>query len=55
MGHETCPQKELDEAVLLRSKSFFIKEPLNPIDTTHKREETNHMTYTQQKIIKIYI
>ena len=47
MEHEIFPRNELDEAVLLRSKSFFIMEPLSPIETTHKQEETNHMTYTQ--------
>ena len=47
MEHAIFPQNELDEAVLLRSKSFFIMEPLRPIETTHNREETNHMSYTQ--------
>ena len=47
MEHEIFPQNEINEAVFLKSKSFFIKELLNPIETTHKREETNHMTYTQ--------
>ena len=46
MEHEIFPQTEIYEAVFLRSKSFFIKEPLNPIETTHKQEETNYMTYT---------
>ena len=47
MEHEIFPENVLDEPVLLRSKSFFIKEPFNPIETTHKGEETSLMTYTQ--------
>ena len=47
MEHEVFSKNVLGEAVLLRSMSFFIKEPFNPIETTHKREETIHMTYTQ--------
>ena len=47
MEHEIFLQNEINEAVFLRNKSFFIKELLNPIETTNKREETNHMNYTQ--------
>ena len=38
MEHEIIPKNELHEAFLLSSKSFFIKEPLNPIETTRKKK-----------------